>query len=853
MSDANKPTQQRVEKVVFRGGGTKGIQLLGAIQALEAAGAWEDVREVWGSSAGGVAAMLAGLGMSADEITNIMNEIDFKAFMDKSTPFWSEALGIKNIDPLGFTDVSDKFVAILRALHSKQHGVFNGEVFADFAKMLITQKTGNPNITFAQLHDAATNPNSPIYDPRFKDICLTGSKINPPATLKLFNWRTTPDMPIWHAVRITMSFPGAFKAIQYDPSNNKILQPGNTCANAETLIDGGLKNNLPLAPAVKFTDDASQDPAFFAARSKHIRNDSKSGVIGVAMESLETIEAVHGFIPRKKTTNNSAINFVQNIAAAATGNFEVLKDFKEQIIMPCDLGQPTLNFTMDEATKTALAKEGRQAADDFCSARADFAQNYQTYHEAADIEHIVAKWRLLKALQEGLAKQELEVPLAGETGAFKEIDDIKAKYKHYNIEFAGDTEDYRQELAKIFAARQQSRQDAIAHANARQEASSKTTIIAQIKDNHASVAEIITNYEKEQRRYELLASYKEVITSLNTLINTELAKQTASPQDMQAIDLLKNTLDQLAQHKFASPADFTTALATASASMTQQIANLELNAEQVTNFTNVLKSYANHFNLHPEQGLPRLPAVAEIAKFNQQIQQQQQELELAFSAAKNNLRQLEIASYRHGMQILDPRTADSATTTNDNDCDIEQLKVKFNQAEANLQAAEQSTAIVAELRPRHFVRILNAKQEILTAINKNTGLMTKVADLLQKFTLTMPLYKVFHAVASLLPAIGYQTVNIMRDIRNELAFIQSKLESNPNIYNTDVQAKTYMQQIEEMTTKINLNKLTNVSASENKDAYKKLKIVLDQFNSYRSSKESEAKPTVLGLKPNSRQ
>ena len=172
--------EQRIRKMVFRGGGTKGLEHLGAIEELERNDAWSDVREVWGSSAGGIVSMLAGIGMNHKEIAQQMSEIDFKDFMDKDTPFWSEVLGINEADLFGISQLPDKLESIARVTTSKGYGIFKGDAFSDYAKILIASRTGNPNITFRELHEAATNPSSPIYDPRFKDIMLTGSKIAPP-------------------------------------------------------------------------------------------------------------------------------------------------------------------------------------------------------------------------------------------------------------------------------------------------------------------------------------------------------------------------------------------------------------------------------------------------------------------------------------------------------------------------------------------------------------------------------------------------------------------------------------------------------------------------------------------------
>src|SRR5690606_24036770 len=93
------------------------------------------------------------------------------------------------------------------------------------------------------------------------------------------NYQTTPDMPIWQAVRITMSFPGAFKAVDY---------------NGEVFVDGGLKDNLPIQPVLDFETEPD---------AIHLRNhDKKEGVIGVSMETTEVIDFVQkGITPKDKS------------------------------------------------------------------------------------------------------------------------------------------------------------------------------------------------------------------------------------------------------------------------------------------------------------------------------------------------------------------------------------------------------------------------------------------------------------------------------------------------------------------------------------------------------------------------
>src|SRR2546422_11291722 len=72
-------TKLRVDGV-FEGGGVKGIGLVGAASAIEAAG-YEFVN-LAGTSAGAIVATLLAAGYSATELKPIINGIDFNSFED---------------------------------------------------------------------------------------------------------------------------------------------------------------------------------------------------------------------------------------------------------------------------------------------------------------------------------------------------------------------------------------------------------------------------------------------------------------------------------------------------------------------------------------------------------------------------------------------------------------------------------------------------------------------------------------------------------------------------------------------------------------------------------------------------
>ncbi len=92
-------------------------------------------------------------------------------------------------------------------------------------KVKVTNETG---ITFQRFFD--------IFN---KDIKLTGSNISNMKSV-YFSRQTTKDFRVADAVRISMSFPGAFKPVRV-PGNSNIdgVSPG-------VWIDGGLLNNNPL-------------------------------------------------------------------------------------------------------------------------------------------------------------------------------------------------------------------------------------------------------------------------------------------------------------------------------------------------------------------------------------------------------------------------------------------------------------------------------------------------------------------------------------------------------------------------------------------------------------------------------
>src|SRR5438105_15119715 len=80
-----------IRNLVLKGGGVRGVAYVGALEELDRFGVLEGVERVAGASAGGITAVLLGLGYSVEEIKEIVeNEVDFAMLLDKDNPFWSE-------------------------------------------------------------------------------------------------------------------------------------------------------------------------------------------------------------------------------------------------------------------------------------------------------------------------------------------------------------------------------------------------------------------------------------------------------------------------------------------------------------------------------------------------------------------------------------------------------------------------------------------------------------------------------------------------------------------------------------------------------------------------------------------
>jgi NTE family protein len=197
-----------IKNLVFQGGGVKGIAYVGALQVLQAQDLMRTVKNVAGTSASAITAALVALGATAEELHSILGSTDFASFMDGKGEFHGDTVRL----------VTD-------------YGIYKGDEFEQWCRqqigILTARATGQaqPHITFRQLSTLADKEPA-----RFRELYVVTTNLTR-QTPEVFSAQTRPDVPLWQAVRLSMSVPLFFEAFQF---------------NRDVYADGGISWNYPI-------------------------------------------------------------------------------------------------------------------------------------------------------------------------------------------------------------------------------------------------------------------------------------------------------------------------------------------------------------------------------------------------------------------------------------------------------------------------------------------------------------------------------------------------------------------------------------------------------------------------------
>ncbi|XP_072016164.1 uncharacterized protein [Amphiura filiformis] len=188
------------ENIALEGGGSKGNAYVGTIRVLEEIGIWQNFKRFAGASAGAIMAMWFALGYDSYEIQDLCEKDQAKMTFDARLGFLSLLPNMK-----------------------KRFGWHPGKKFFIWLGETVAGKLGDPNATFADL-----------YAKTGRELCVVAVNVNQLECVYC-HVKTTPDMPISVAVRMSCAIPGVIAPVKYTLHGVE-----------EIFCDGGLVCNYPV-------------------------------------------------------------------------------------------------------------------------------------------------------------------------------------------------------------------------------------------------------------------------------------------------------------------------------------------------------------------------------------------------------------------------------------------------------------------------------------------------------------------------------------------------------------------------------------------------------------------------------
>ena len=202
---------------MLEGGGVKGVGLVGAVDQLMRSG--HTFERVAGTSAGSIAGALVAAGANADQLTEVLDGLQYERVPHRRPP--------------GLPVASESF-SLLR----------NGGAYAgDYVRDFVFEKLKDLGVTtFGDLRrtDAGADPN--LSDNRQYKLVVMATDVTRGRLLRL-PWdypllNLDPDVQIVaDAVRASMSIPLFFEPVSI---------PDGKTGEATTLVDGGVLSNFPV-------------------------------------------------------------------------------------------------------------------------------------------------------------------------------------------------------------------------------------------------------------------------------------------------------------------------------------------------------------------------------------------------------------------------------------------------------------------------------------------------------------------------------------------------------------------------------------------------------------------------------
>jgi NTE family protein len=306
----------------------KGIAYVGALEVLEREGILKDIKRVAGTSAGALVAVLISLGYTAQELKDILWNINFQNFLDSS---W------------GLVRNTARFI--------EDYGWYKGEFFRELVAGYIKEKTGNSESTFKDLAKSKD----------FRGLSLIGSDLSTGYS-KVFSNEFTPNVKVADAARISMSIPLFFKAVR------------GVNGDGHIYVDGGLLDNyaIKVFDRVNYVKNKNnlRYTEYYEKTNKSLKNKNKltneyvynKETLGFRLDAKEQIEMFldHSIEPKAKDID-SLFSYTKALVTTLIdfqNNVHLHSDDWQRTVYIDSLGISSTDFGISDSKKQKLVDSG---------------------------------------------------------------------------------------------------------------------------------------------------------------------------------------------------------------------------------------------------------------------------------------------------------------------------------------------------------------------------------------------------------------------------------------------------------------------------------------------------------------
>jgi NTE family protein len=293
-----------IRNLAFMGGGVECAAYAGAVAVAEAHGVLDTVRNVAGTSAGALTAAILAAGADAAELRHSVVRTSFGRFLD------------------GDFGLVGSLVRLVW-----EHGMHPGLAFSAILRHELHRLCGHAEITLGEIARRADSGHG-----HYRRLSVVSSNVTR-QRIEVLSAETQPELPVWKAVRMSVSIPLIFVPVRHEGS---------------VYVDGGVGWDYPIE-----LFDARQVPP------------ERSETLGFALGTRAEISADHHHWRSPPQSTSHLFGYLKALGTLLTHTAN--RAHLRHRDLPCtifidDLGVSPADFDAPPATIDALIASGTEAA-----------------------------------------------------------------------------------------------------------------------------------------------------------------------------------------------------------------------------------------------------------------------------------------------------------------------------------------------------------------------------------------------------------------------------------------------------------------------------------------------------------